>query len=154
MSHRVICGIRFNANSIFSNGALGINLFGGSENGFGVTANDLGDPDAGPNQLQNFPVLTSASSAALIQGSLNSVPGNSYRIDFYSSPVADPSGNGEDQPWIGAVDVTTDGNGNATFNPDFPGSLSVGSVATATATGVGTGASGTSEFSGKVTVVP
>ena len=79
-------GNDFNANSIFSNGALGINLFGGSENGFGVTANDAQDPDSGPNQLQNYPVLTSANSAAVIQGSLNSVPSKPYRIDFFSSP--------------------------------------------------------------------
>jgi len=147
-------GNDFNANSIFSNGSLGINLFGGSENGFGVTANDLKDPDSGPNQLQNYPVLTSANSAAVIQGSLNSMASKTYRIDFFSSPAADASGFGEGQTWIGAVNVTTDTNGNATFNPDFPGTLTVGSVVTTTATGTGTGASGTSEFSAAITVIP
>jgi hypothetical protein len=147
-------GNDFNANSIFSNGALGINLVGGSENGFGVTANDPGDADNGPNKLQNYPVLTFANSAAVIQGSLNSVANKPYRIDFFSSPAADPSGFGEGQTWIGAVNVTTDATGNTTFNQDFPGSLTVGSVVTATATGTGTGGSGTSEFSAKITVVP
>jgi hypothetical protein len=147
-------GNDFNANSIFSDGSLGINLFGGSENGFGVTANDLKDPDSGPNQLQNYPVLTSANSAAVIQGSLNSMASKTYRIDFFSSPAADASGFGEGQTWIGAVNVTTDTNGNATFNPDFPGTLTVGSVVTTTATGTGTGASGTSEFSAAITVIP
>ena len=147
-------GNDFNANSIFSNNHLGINLVGGSENGFGVTANDPGDSDNGPNKLQNYPLLTSANSQVVIQGSLNSVPSKPYRIDFFSSPAADPSGFGEGQTWIGAVNVTTDATGNATFNQDFPGSLTVGSVVTATATGTGTGGSGTSEFSAAITVVP
>ena len=147
-------GNDFNANSIFSNSQLGINLEGGSQNGFGVTANDSGDADNGPNQLQNYPVLTSANSQAVIQGSLNSVANKAYRIDFYSSPTADPSGFGEGQTWIGSVNVTTNASGNATFNQDFPGSLTPGSVVTATATGTGTNASGTSEFSAAINVVP
>ena len=120
-------GNDFNANSIFSNNALGINLVGGSEDGFGVTANDPQDADTGPNQLQNYPVLTSANSSAVIQGSLNSVPNKPYRVDFYSSPSADPSGFGEGQTWIGAVNVTTDGTGNASFNMDFTATLAIGS---------------------------
>ena len=47
------------SNSIFSNEGLGINLFGGTENAAGATANDLKDPDAGPNNLQNKPVIVS-----------------------------------------------------------------------------------------------
>src|SRR5439155_16158389 len=127
----------------FSNGYLGINLVGGSETCSGVTANDTQDADPGPNGLQNYPVLTSANSAVVIQGSLNSVPNNPYRIDFFSSTAADTCGFGEGQIWIGAANVTTDGSGNATINVDFPGSLATGSVVTATATGKGTGASGT-----------
>ena len=44
------------SNSIFSNSLLGIDL-----GGDGVTPNDAGDSDAGPNNLQNFPQLSSAS---------------------------------------------------------------------------------------------
>jgi hypothetical protein len=146
-------GNDFNANSIYSNVNLGINL-NRNDGAFGVTANDAGDADSGPNQLQNYPVLTAAHSSAVIQGSLNSVANKPYRIDFFSSPAADPSGFGEGQTWIGAVNVTTDGSGNAAFNQDFPGSLTVGSVVTATATGTGSGGSGTSEFSAAITVVP
>ncbi len=42
-------------NSIFNNVDLGIDL--GND---GVTANDVDDPDVGPNTLQNFPVISSA----------------------------------------------------------------------------------------------
>ena len=147
-------GNDFDANSIFSNSRLGIDLHGGNENGFGVTANDPGDGDSGPNQLQNYPVLTSANSAAVIQGTLDRVPSKPYRIDFFSSPAADVSGFGEGQTWIGAVNVSTNSTGNAAFNMDFPGSLTPGSVVTATATRTDTGGSGTSEFSAAITVVP
>src|SRR5262249_31052541 len=42
-------------NSIFANSGLGIDL-----GGDGATPNDPQDPDAGPNNLQNFPVITGA----------------------------------------------------------------------------------------------
>lgn len=46
-------GNKISRNSIHSNANLGIDL---SSNG--VTANDDGDPDTGPNELFNFPVIT------------------------------------------------------------------------------------------------
>ena len=54
-------------NSIADNAILGIDL--GND---GVTANDAGDGDAGPNNLQNFPVLTAACVGG-VQGTLNSL---------------------------------------------------------------------------------
>ncbi len=53
-------GNRILSNSIFSNGRLGIDLRGGTENAAGATANDPKDADTGPNDLQNKPVVTSA----------------------------------------------------------------------------------------------
>jgi hypothetical protein len=57
-------------NWIFSNSQLGIDL--GND---GVTANDTGDADTGPNNLQNYPKLTSVSNSGgmtTINGTLNS----------------------------------------------------------------------------------
>ena len=48
-------GNRLSANTIFANDLIGIDLANN-----GVTPNDAGDGDAGANNLQNFPVLTSA----------------------------------------------------------------------------------------------
>src|SRR5262249_52419655 len=100
-------------NSIFSNGALGIDL--GSP---GVTANDTNDGDTGPNNLQNFPALTSAatngSTTTTITGTINSTASTTFRIEFFSSPSADPSGFGEGKVFLGSTNVTTDSTGNFT----------------------------------------
>ncbi len=51
-------------NSIYANGttsdALGIDLDSSDNAGDGVTLNDNGDSDNGPNNLSNFPIITSA----------------------------------------------------------------------------------------------
>jgi len=80
------------ANRIAANGALGIDL---SDDG--VTANDAGDGDTGPNGLLNFPVLLSGvGSGGLVVGTFSlDVPAGSYRVEFFKNPLgADPSGNG------------------------------------------------------------
>ena len=139
-------GNRVSGNSIHDNGGLGIDL--GSD---GVTANDPGDGDAGPNNLQNFPVLSAATSNEVstgVRGSLDSSPATSFTIEFFASPVCDGSGNGEGQTFIGAAAVTTDGSGNAVIDATVPAS-SVGQVVTATATDA---AGNTSEFSACVAV--
>lgn len=125
-------------NSIFSNGALGIELFDLS---IDPTVNDPGDPDTGPNLLQNFPLLTSVVSDGTntrIQGTLNSTPNTTFQIDFYSNVACDPSGNGEGEKVFNAfnndTEVTTDANGNATIDVTFPVALAPGRSLTATAT--------------------
>src|SRR5882724_5662857 len=70
--------------------------FSGTEIGWSSTLNDTGDADTGPNNLQNFPVLTSAilGSGTVVQGTLNSQSGETYRVEFFASPIADVSGFG------------------------------------------------------------
>ncbi len=132
------------SNSIFSNGGLGIDL--GSA---GVTPNDDGDGDTGPNNLQNFPVLTSATlggGQTMIAGTLNSTANAMFRVEFFASAAADSSGNGEGQTFLGAVeDVTTDGSGDAAFSILLPFLPPTGqNIITATATDL---TNNTSEFS-------
>jgi CSLREA domain-containing protein len=88
-------GNRILSNSIYDNDALGIDLVIPPNELPGVTNNDPKDPDTGPNRLQNFPKLTSATTdttTTTITGMLNSRPRKSFTIQFFSSPEADPSG--------------------------------------------------------------
>lgn len=129
-------------NAIFDNGELGIDL-----DDDGVTLNDPGDGDAGPNNLQNFPVITSASSgggSTTVAGQLNSAPSTTFRLEFFFSPAADPSGFGEGQTLLGFANVTTDAAGNVSFAAVLPATAPPGHVVTATATDP---AGNTSEFS-------
>jgi hypothetical protein len=135
-------GNRVSGNSIHDNGGLGIDLAGD-----GVTSNDPGDSDTGPNNLQNFPVLlsvTSTGASTSVQGTLNSLPSTAYQIDFYSSPACDASGNGEGQTFLGDASVATDASGNASFQASLPPLKASEQVVTATATDP---AGNTSEFS-------
>lgn len=143
-------GVAIEGNSIYGNGGIGIDLGGN-----GVTANDTNDTndtDSGANNLQNFPVLTNASSAngtTTIQGTLNSVASKTYRIEFFANTAADASGNGEGQRYLGFTTVTTNGSGNASFNVALTGGLSpTQKVISATATDP---TNNTSEFSATFT---
>ena len=132
-------------NSIFSNTNLGIDL-GAFTLGDGVTANDAGDGDSGPNNRQNFPVITSAVTGAphVIQGTLNSTAGQTFTIEFYSNTACDSSGNGEGATYLGSLTTAaTDGSGNVSFTFN-PSSLTAGQVITVTTTDT---SNNTSEFS-------
>ncbi|HBB94620.1 MAG TPA: hypothetical protein DC054_04460 [Blastocatellia bacterium] len=126
------------SNRIFSNGKLGIDL-----NDDGVTPNDAGDTNA----QQNFPVITSvprSGDVALINGTLNSQPSTSFKIEFFSNSSCDPSGNGEGQTFIGSINTETDGAGNSSITAAAPMSSLSGNFITATATNP---SGNTSEFS-------
>jgi hypothetical protein len=137
-------------NSIFNNPSqgVGIHLVGYNFYPY-VTTNDVGDGDTGPNNLQNFPIITNAfgyAGSTIILGTLNSATNRSFFIDFYCSPSPDSYtvGYGQGQFYVGTVSVTTDGSGNAAFAYTNNGGNYAGQYITATATAV-TG--DTSEFS-------
>jgi hypothetical protein len=134
-------------NAIFSNGYLGIDL-----NGDGVTTNHIGFL-AGPNDLQNFPVLTNAfgsGTSTIVQGTLNSAVGQFFLIDVYRNAGADPSGFGQGQIYLGSIGVTTDGSGNASFAFTNIAGNFAGQYISATATAAG---GDTSEFSADLQAV-
>ena len=150
---------RILSNSIVSNGELGIDLVGGIEDANGVTLNDPLDADTGaPNKLQNYPTLTSAVTDAttVVTGTFNSLPSRRFRIEFFSSVQADPSGFGEGRTFLGFSIVDTNPSGDATINFVSPTSVTVGEEITSTATLVAAGSEDlveTSEFSNAIDVV-
>lgn len=142
-------GIAILGNQIHDNGKLGIDLYNGGlfgNLGGEVTPNDACDADTGPNNLQNYPEVTSVSSAGgitSIAGTLNSVANVTYRLEFFANNPADPSGFGEGQSFVGTTNVTTGANCNASFNVNVP-QIAAGQRVTATATDPN---GNTSEFS-------
>lgn len=144
-------------NSIFSNDGLGIDIVdnansGLGPNGNGPNTNDGGtanDADTGPNNLQNFPEITSATTSSStgqtrIDMFLDTAVSTQYTIRFY----ANPRDTGEGKTFLGQVEnVTTNANGTATLN-DFIANrtVPVGQSITATATDP---AGNTSEFTGE-----
>jgi len=147
-------GTLIRSNSIFSNARLGIDLFSGSDPANGVTPNDAGDGDSGPNNLQNYPVLNAASSSVsggtFVTGTLNGTANASFTLEFFASTAGDSSGFGEGAAPLGQVTVTTDGGGSASFAATFAAFVPAGQVITATATSAG---NDTSEFSHWIAVV-
>jgi hypothetical protein len=140
-------GNTFRGNHIFSNGYIGINLVGGAEDFYGVNSNDAGDADFGPNNFQNYPVVTKAAGSGLntiISGTFNGSANRTMLIDLYRNDVADSSQHGEGQRHLGSSAVTTDGGGTAAFTFTAGENLS-GQYIAATATDGATG--DTSEFS-------
>jgi CSLREA domain-containing protein len=82
----------------------------------GVTVNDIGDTDTGPNNFMNFPVINTATQDGnnltidldLDAADTTDANGN-YRVEFFSNDTADSSGYGEGQTYLGYADVA---NGN------------------------------------------
>src|SRR5258708_20235346 len=139
-------GNQFLGNIIVSNVALGIDL--GDD---GVTPNDSDDSDTGPNGLQNFPVLTDATSVSgvlTVFGQITSAANTTFRIDFFLNDLDDPSGYGEAQVFLGSAFVGMHGNGTGSFTVPFTVFATFTQFVTVTATGP----HGTSEFSAAVQV--
>jgi CSLREA domain-containing protein len=135
-------GNRILTNSIFSTNGIGIN-FGNAIVG---REQDNKDPDTGANNLQNYPIITSATSsgtATTITGTLNSKPRKTFTIQLFSNPA----GTDEGKTFLGQVQKKTNLKGKASFS-FFGPAAAQGEAMTATATG----AEGTSEFSDEVSV--
>ena len=145
-------GVAIIGNSIYSNDARGINLNGSST----PATNDSLDGDGGNNQGQNYPVLSSANSFGgdtTIVGTFNSTANTAFRIEYFSSNVADASDHGGGKTYLGSASVTTDGLGNISVTTLLSGvTVAAGRFVSATATvDLGAGSFGnTSEFSSNV----
>jgi hypothetical protein len=144
---------RILSNSIFSNGSLGIDLGGN-----GRTLNDPRDLDTGANNLQNFPVLTSAekfsASRTVVGGTLESTPSTrekkrSFTVQFFVNETGVDAKADEGQVFLGQTRVTTNRRGKVSFTFEVTRPLISGNRITATATGPG---GNTSEFSDPVVV--
>lgn len=119
-------------NTIFSNvftGGYGYGIDLGNDE---VTRNDLGDSDAGANNLQNFPVVTSvirSSESTRVIGGLDSIPSTEFTLQFF---VKRSSSTGDDL--LGTGSVTTNTGGAARFDLTFPGHTAANEFISATAT--------------------
>ncbi len=156
VAYNSLVGVEINNNSS-GNSILGNSIFGNSKLGIdlaynGVTANDAGDTDSGPNAYQNFPILSGARLIGCkleVYGSFNSTASTTYRVELFASASADATGYGQGQRYLGFLTVTTDASGNATFAASLTASVADGEVISATATNLTT--NNTSEFSKTVT---
>jgi len=101
--------------------------------------------------------LTSAvnSSPTVIEGSLTSLPSADFRIEFFASTAADPTGFGEGQRFLGFTEVMTDSSGHVSFSYSPAAPVAGGRFITATATRLDDQGEPieTSEFSNAVQVV-
>jgi hypothetical protein len=119
-------------NTIFSNvfsGGYGDGIdLGNNES----TRNDLGDFDAGANNLQNFPVITSvvrSSESTRVIGGLDSIASADFTLQFF---VRRSSSTGNDL--LGTRTIRTNTGGSARFDFSFPGYTAANEFISATAT--------------------
>ena len=131
-------------NSIFDN-AFGIDLSPWPYDG--VTPNDSGDTDTGPNNFTNYPVITGATSVdgnLTVTGSLASIANRTFTIELFVSPACAESGYGEGKTKVVTFTAGTNASGILNFTQSLPMNVPSGHVITATATSA---EEGTSEFS-------
>ena len=132
-------------NLVYSNGLFwpGIDLTADS---FPALNDNVPDSDVGPNQMQNYPVLTNAitlTGSTRIQGYLPSAPSRTYRLEFFAADAFIREG----RFFLGATNVTTAANGTGTFSVVLNGYAATSRWITATATDP---SNNTSEFSAQL----
>ena len=117
----------------------------------GVTLNDTDDLDTGPNDVMNFPVITSAivvDGILEVEGTLNTVPAPFLPIFIFANSECDPSGYGEGERFLGE-DISEGVGPNYTFEATIEMPVYDGEYITATASNP----ESTSEFSKCVAIV-
>jgi len=131
---------RLSANAIYDNDAAGGSGLAIDLGPNGPTANDVGDADAGPNDLQNFPTLAwavvDASGDLAVRGALATTLGvRAYTIELFASPHCDASGHGEAARFLGTAMIATDLAGTAPIDTTFAAAgVTAGESVSATAT--------------------
>jgi hypothetical protein len=127
----------------------------------GLTLNDPGDSDTGPNNYMNFPTLNSVTQqndTVTVNFNLDSAdsPVGQYRVELFANDVIDETGYGEGQSFLGALTVSNANNQQGTLQLPA-GSSIVGKSISATTTAVDpttqSGFGATSEFAKNVTAL-
>lgn len=161
---------RISQNSIYNNGSstdvTARYRFGIDLNSDNLTANDNLDPDTGPNDRTNFPVImgvipSGAGCTEQLQGIFNGLANTQYYVEIFSNDVCNGdnqgidyyttagSNYGEGRTYLGVTSTfTTDGSGNGSWS--YPMTLASISGLYVTATAIqanGANANNTSEFS-------
>jgi hypothetical protein len=134
-------------NIIYQNHTIAIDL-----NGDGVSPNHAGNAlGSGPNDLQNYPIITSdyPGSTTTVSGTLSGLSSTKYTIDVYAAPRPDTSYFGAATIYLGSTQVTTNATGDGTFTASLPVATTAGEWVSVTATSP-TG--DTSEFSAAETL--
>ncbi len=120
-------GNQIRGNLIYGNQGLGIDLSTASYPGpgDGITANDAGDADDGPNRLLNYPVLTSIrrTSETTVTGVLDSAPLSVFEVQFFANSPCGSHGFGEGQTLLASALVTTNAAGRVEFTQTFTQTL-------------------------------
>jgi hypothetical protein len=107
-------GTQIRGNSMHDNTTDGIDLAAD-----GITANDAGDGDVGPNNYQNFPLVATVTNGATteVTGFLHSTPSTTFQLDFFANACSRfPRDFLQGETFIGSVVVNTDGSGDTAFD--------------------------------------
>ncbi|GAB5518041.1 MAG: hypothetical protein RhofKO_02920 [Rhodothermales bacterium] len=113
-------------NAIYENGELGIDL-----DGNGVRENDELDADGGANSNLNYPTLSILSNTT-VGGTYHGLPNTTLTIEIFENDTCDASDYGEGATYLMDVVITTNAEGEATF--EVEPSHGESSFVTATAT--------------------
>ena len=131
------------SNSIHSNRLLGLSYFLSHQ----VLLNEQTLLFDSAGRIVKYPVIHSAESTGgqtTISGHFDGAVNANFVIQFFSSAIADASGFGEGEVFLGSTNITTDASGHVDFTATLPVAVANRRLITATATDA---AGSTSQFS-------